>query len=102
MRIFADRSVVYCSEMNSVCYSPDGMYIATGGDDGKVKVWNTSTGWVQQSYFFFNKCHFPRNYVSVRPMTSLQPKLKSSLIILILVVSILMKVYVMRTKYTQL
>ncbi|XP_028348517.1 periodic tryptophan protein 2 homolog isoform X2 [Physeter macrocephalus] len=28
----------------SLAYSPDGQYIATGGDDSKVKVWNTLSG----------------------------------------------------------
>ncbi|XP_011404778.1 PREDICTED: periodic tryptophan protein 2 homolog [Amphimedon queenslandica] len=32
------------NEMNAMCYSPDGQLIATGGDDGKVKLWNTSSG----------------------------------------------------------
>ncbi|KAJ8297869.1 hypothetical protein KUTeg_024400 [Tegillarca granosa] len=32
------------NNMNCLCYSPDGQYIVTGGDDGKVKVWNTSSG----------------------------------------------------------
>ncbi|KAM8904797.1 PWP2 small subunit processome component [Spinachia spinachia] len=32
------------NNMASVAYSPDGQYIATGGDDGKVKVWNTNSG----------------------------------------------------------
>ena len=27
--------------MNTVTYSPDGTTIATGGDDGKVKLWTT-------------------------------------------------------------
>ncbi|KAJ1339305.1 hypothetical protein BSLG_006072 [Batrachochytrium salamandrivorans] len=31
-------------DMNSISYSPDGQFIATGGDDGKVKLWNTQTG----------------------------------------------------------
>jgi periodic tryptophan protein 2 len=30
--------------MNCLCYSANGQHIATGGDDGKVKLWNTSTG----------------------------------------------------------
>ncbi|XP_053398750.1 periodic tryptophan protein 2 homolog [Mercenaria mercenaria] len=32
------------NNMNCVVYSPDGQNLATGGDDGKVKVWNTSSG----------------------------------------------------------
>ncbi|RDX45204.1 WD40 repeat-like protein [Lentinus brumalis] len=31
-------------DMNALAYSPDGQHIATGGDDGKVKVWNTASG----------------------------------------------------------
>ncbi|KAJ1343120.1 hypothetical protein BSLG_002146 [Batrachochytrium salamandrivorans] len=31
-------------DMNCLGYSPDGQFIATGGDDGKVKLWNTQTG----------------------------------------------------------
>lgn len=30
--------------MSSVAYSPDGQTMATGGEDGKVKVWNTLSG----------------------------------------------------------
>ncbi|XP_043928437.1 periodic tryptophan protein 2 homolog [Protopterus annectens] len=32
------------NNMASLAYSPDGQYIVTGGDDGKVKVWSTSSG----------------------------------------------------------
>ncbi|XP_062303436.1 PWP2 small subunit processome component [Osmerus eperlanus] len=32
------------NNMAALAYSPDGQYIVTGGDDGKVKVWNTSSG----------------------------------------------------------
>ena len=31
-------------DMNCIAYSQDGQYIATGGDDGKVKLWNTVSG----------------------------------------------------------
>ncbi|KDQ58678.1 hypothetical protein JAAARDRAFT_34512 [Jaapia argillacea MUCL 33604] len=31
-------------DMNTLAYSGDGQYIATGGDDGKVKVWIASSG----------------------------------------------------------
>ncbi|XP_014678751.1 PREDICTED: periodic tryptophan protein 2 homolog [Priapulus caudatus] len=32
------------NNMNSLAYSPDGASIVTGGQDGKVKVWSTSSG----------------------------------------------------------
>lgn len=31
-------------DMNTISYAPDGQNVATGGDDGKVKVWNTVSG----------------------------------------------------------
>ena len=31
-------------DMNTLAYAPDGQTIATGGDDGKVKVWSTHNG----------------------------------------------------------
>ena len=31
-------------DVNTLAFSPDGQIIATGGDDGKVKLWNTNTG----------------------------------------------------------
>jgi len=31
-------------EINSAAFSPDGLLVDTGGDDGKVKLWNSSTG----------------------------------------------------------
>lgn len=30
--------------LNALSYSPDGQLMVTGGDDGKVKVWNTTSG----------------------------------------------------------
>ncbi|RVE75066.1 hypothetical protein OJAV_G00013050 [Oryzias javanicus] len=32
------------NNMAALAYSPDGQYVVTGGDDGKVKAWNTSSG----------------------------------------------------------
>ncbi|XP_014478920.1 PREDICTED: periodic tryptophan protein 2 homolog [Dinoponera quadriceps] len=32
------------TNMNCLAYSPDGQYIVTGSDDGKMKLWNTVTG----------------------------------------------------------
>ena len=29
-------------DLNVLDYSPDGALIATGGDDGKVKIWSTN------------------------------------------------------------
>lgn len=34
----------HSSSISMLCYSPDGLYIATGGEDGKVKLWNTVSG----------------------------------------------------------
>ncbi|XP_036334359.1 periodic tryptophan protein 2 homolog [Rhagoletis pomonella] len=34
----------HSSEMTCISYSPDGQYIATGGEDSKVKLWNTQSG----------------------------------------------------------
>ncbi len=31
-------------DVNAVAYSPDGQLIATGADDGKVKLWNATSG----------------------------------------------------------
>lgn len=31
-------------DMNTIAFSPDGQNIATGGEDGKVKLWNASSG----------------------------------------------------------
>ncbi|XP_034301423.2 periodic tryptophan protein 2 homolog [Magallana gigas] len=32
------------NNISCLSYSPDGQFIATGGEDGKVKLWNTSSG----------------------------------------------------------
>jgi WD40 repeat protein len=31
-------------DMNCLAYSPDGQYIATGGEDAKLKIWNAESG----------------------------------------------------------
>lgn len=35
----------HSSEMRCLSYSPDGQYVATGGEDAKVKLWNTESGY---------------------------------------------------------
>lgn len=34
----------HSNNMTCVAYSVDGQYLGTGGDDGKVKLWNAYTG----------------------------------------------------------
>ncbi|XP_012267817.2 periodic tryptophan protein 2 homolog [Athalia rosae] len=41
---YAMKQQGHGTNMNCLAYSPDGQYIVTGGDDGKVKLWNASTG----------------------------------------------------------
>ena len=40
------------NNMACVGYSPDGQYIGTGGEDGKVKIWSTTSGF---SFVTFNE-----------------------------------------------
>ena len=37
-------NVGHAAWVNSVCYSPDGKYIASGSDDKTVKIWEVETG----------------------------------------------------------
>ena len=37
-------------DMNKIAYSPDGSLIATGGHDGKIKIWNTSSGFCSVTF----------------------------------------------------
>ncbi|KMQ93304.1 periodic tryptophan protein 2-like protein [Lasius niger] len=41
---YAMKQQGHRTNMNCLAYSPDGQYIVTGGDDGKVKLWNTLSG----------------------------------------------------------
>lgn len=34
----------HSNNMSCLCYSPDGQYLATGGEDGKLKLWNVQSG----------------------------------------------------------
>lgn len=38
------KQQAHAAAMSTLCYSGDGQYIATGGEDGKVKLWNTLSG----------------------------------------------------------
>ena len=42
--LLALTSCLFTTTKKRVAYSPDGQLLATGGDDGKVKLWNTSSG----------------------------------------------------------
>ena len=39
--------------MNVLAYAPDGQMIATGADDGKVKLWNTTSGFSFVVSFYY-------------------------------------------------
>ncbi|XP_003396174.1 periodic tryptophan protein 2 homolog [Bombus terrestris] len=41
---YAMKQQSHSSNINCLAYSPDGQYIVTGGDDAKVKLWNTMNG----------------------------------------------------------
>jgi periodic tryptophan protein 2 len=53
--------------MTCLTYSADGQYIATGGDDGKVKIWNTSTGFC---FVTFTDHTGPVTAIAFSPQTS--------------------------------
>ncbi|RNA14795.1 periodic tryptophan 2 -like protein [Brachionus plicatilis] len=44
------------NNMSQVAYSPSGMYLASGGEDGKIKIWNTLNG---QCFVTFNEHNAP-------------------------------------------
>ena len=46
------------NNMACLAYSPDGQYVVTGGEDGKVKVWNTSSGFREELHLCFGYCKF--------------------------------------------
>jgi periodic tryptophan protein 2 len=53
--------------MNSVAYSPNGQLFVTAGDDGKVKVWNSRSGFC---FVTFNEHTAPVHSVVFSPKGS--------------------------------
>ncbi|XP_076300716.1 periodic tryptophan protein 2 homolog [Lasioglossum baleicum] len=47
---YAMKQQGHSNNMNVLAYSPDGQYIVTGGDDGKVKLWNTLNGFCSVTF----------------------------------------------------
>lgn len=47
---YAMKQQGHSNNMNCLAYSPDGQYIVTGGDDGKVKLWNTINGFCSVTF----------------------------------------------------
>ncbi|XP_053995438.1 periodic tryptophan protein 2 homolog [Hylaeus anthracinus] len=47
---YAMKQQGHSNNMNCLAYSPDGQYIVTGGDDGKVKLWNTMNGFCSVTF----------------------------------------------------
>ncbi|GAV07744.1 hypothetical protein RvY_17551 [Ramazzottius varieornatus] len=43
-QVFVLKQQGHYDQLLSLAYSPDGPYLATGGSDGKVKLWNTTSG----------------------------------------------------------
>lgn len=46
----------HTSEMSCIAYSPDGQYIATAGQDNKVKLWNTLNGFCFVTFSEHTSC----------------------------------------------
>ncbi len=53
--------------MSCLTYSADGQYIATGGEDGKVKIWNTSSGF---AFVTFSEHTGPVTAIAFSPRTN--------------------------------
>ncbi|XP_015187730.1 PREDICTED: periodic tryptophan protein 2 homolog [Polistes dominula] len=47
---YAMKQQGHSNNINSLAYSPDGQYIVTGGEDGKVKLWNTMSGFCSVTF----------------------------------------------------
>ncbi|XP_043502208.1 periodic tryptophan protein 2 homolog [Polistes fuscatus] len=47
---YAMKQQGHSNNINSLAYSPDGQYIVTGGVDGKVKLWNTMSGFCSVTF----------------------------------------------------
>lgn len=42
--IYRMKQQSHSNNITSICYSTDGQILASGGEDGKVKLWNLSSG----------------------------------------------------------
>ncbi|EFA76157.1 WD40 repeat-containing protein [Heterostelium album PN500] len=62
--------------MSTMAYSPDGQTIATGGDDGKVKIWNTQSGYC---FVTFSEHEAPVTAIRYSPVGSQNAVFSASL-----------------------
>jgi periodic tryptophan protein 2 len=52
-------------DMNTVTFSPNGQLMATGGDDGKLKLWNTSSGFCVVTFPEHIGGHTPSSHFAI-------------------------------------
>ncbi len=61
-------------DMNTLSYAPDSQTIATGGDDGKVKVWSTHSGFCFVTFTETHCTNFPPFPSQNRAVSSFLPR----------------------------